>query len=209
MSTPTYWDTSRLRQCPTLNLLAGTQWHRIARLFGGVTALKLYASKESRFDLLGLYLADHIAGGLVETRLVFVDKATGQYVLKNRADLAARYLYRCRVKRNLFVANITAAIDEKIVSQLATASHVHDTTLANLETLYLTISQPFGHELRRALPDVDGFFWASRMGLGFNLLLFAEPDDCLAYDPPILLLNEPIAQGIIASLDAGRVIPFA
>ena len=209
MSTPKYWETGRLHQCPPLKLLAGTQWYRIARLFGGVTALKQYASKESRFDLTGLYLADHIAGALAESRLIFVDKATSRYVLKNRADLVTRYLYRCHLKRNLLVANITAAIDEKIVTQLVTASHVHDTSLVNLETLYLTISQPFGRELRRAQPDVDGFFWASRMGLGFNLLLFAEPDDCLAYDPPILLPNEPIAQGIMAELDAGRVIPFA
>lgn len=209
MSTPKYWEASRLHQCPTLKLLAGTQWYRIARLFGGVTALKRYASKESRFDLPGLYFADHIAGALVETRLVYADKSTGRYVVKDHANLAARYLYRCRVKRNLLVANITAAIDEKIVTQLVTASHVHDTTLANIKTLYLTISQPFGHELRQTLPDVDGFFWASRMGLGFNLLLFSNPDDCLAHDAPVLLSDEHTAQHIIAELNAGHVIPFA
>ena len=82
MSTPPHWDASQLHECPKLNLIAGEQWRRIARLFGGDTALERYASKESRFDLPGLYLADRIAGALTEKRLVFVDQTTGRYISK-------------------------------------------------------------------------------------------------------------------------------
>lgn len=208
MSTSLLWDTSRLRTCPTHDLVKGTDWYRISRLFGS-NRISLFASKENRFDLTGAYLTDHIAGGLLETRLVFVDPKTGRYVAKTRAELEKRYLFRCKLKRNLRVANITAAIDLAIVTPLVTSSNVLDTSIANLATLYLTISQPFARDLRAALPDVDAFFWASRMGMGFNVFLLADPDDALEYGLPIMLMSDPGAQAIIDELNAGGTMPFA
>lgn len=208
MSTSLLWDTSRLRTCPTHDLVKGSDWHRISRLFGN-NRISLYPSKENRFDLTGTYLTDHIAGGLLETRLVFVDPKTGRYVAKVRSELEKRYLFRCKLKRNLRVANITAAIDQAIVTPLVTSSNVLDTSIANLATLYLTISQPFGRDLRAALPDVDAFFWASRMGLGFNVFLLVDPDDVLEYSTPVMLMADPMALSILDELGAGGTMPFA
>lgn len=195
-----FWKAAELTSIPTITVGRMTLY-RISGFRTPGLRLTLHKSEQVRFALPACYLADSIPGALLESqklRYALVDRT---YKAEARAALDKLLIWKVRVRRDIVALNLTAGVNADILSPMVVASEA-TAGYANMQALYDDVTHPAGEALRKAWPDCDAFYWASRYGGGMNVMLLREPDECLSYSAPSPLLENDDARQIVEIVES-------